>query len=53
MDRVSLVHGNFLSRLKAGWLPHVVPDGLDLTSSKAFFAHQCLTRALNIVSREM
>ncbi|WP_299151133.1 thiamine pyrophosphate-dependent enzyme [uncultured Tateyamaria sp.] len=53
MDRVSIVHDNFLSRLAAGDLPHVEVGGLGLPASKGLFDHQCLTRALDIVSREM
>ncbi len=53
MDRVSIVHDNFLTRVAAGDLPDVAPRGLDSETSRAMFVHQCLTRALDIVSREM
>jgi 2-oxoisovalerate dehydrogenase E1 component len=53
MDRVSIVHENFLRRVAAQDLPTVTPDGLDAATSRALFSHQCLTRALDIVSREM
>lgn len=53
MDRVSIVHDNFLARVAARDLPEVMHHGLDSTSSRAVFGHQCLTRALDIVSREM
>ncbi|WP_420012875.1 thiamine pyrophosphate-dependent enzyme [Tateyamaria sp.] len=53
MDRVSIVHDNFLRRVAARDLPDVIPNGLDPETSSALFAHQCLTRALDIVSREM
>lgn len=53
MDRVSIVHDNFLRRVAARDLPDVAPHGLDVETSEALFAHQCLTRALDIVSREM
>jgi 2-oxoisovalerate dehydrogenase E1 component len=53
MDRVSIVHDNFLRKVAAGDLPRVAPHGLEAEASQALFAHQCLTRALDIVSREM
>ncbi|WP_299622466.1 thiamine pyrophosphate-dependent enzyme [uncultured Tateyamaria sp.] len=53
MDRVSIVHDNFLRRVAARDLPNVIPNGLDPEASSALFAYQCLTRALDIVSREM
>ncbi|MEO9684378.1 MAG: thiamine pyrophosphate-dependent enzyme [Tateyamaria sp.] len=53
MDRVSIVHDNFLTRVSALNLPEVTPHGLDATSSRQLFEQQCLTRALDIVSREM
>ena len=53
MDRVSIVHDNFLRRVAACELPSVTPYGLDAEVSVALFTHQCLTRALDIVSREM
>ncbi|MEP4247175.1 thiamine pyrophosphate-dependent enzyme [Tateyamaria sp.] len=53
MDRVSIVHDNFLTRVSAQDLPEVTPHGLDGASSRLLFQQQCLTRALDIVSREM
>ncbi|MFL4468403.1 thiamine pyrophosphate-dependent enzyme [Tateyamaria armeniaca] len=53
MDRVSIVHDNFLARVAARDLPEVKPQGLNADASRALFEHQCLTRALDIVSREM
>mmetsp|Transcript_22394 Transcript_22394/g.35955 ORF Transcript_22394/g.35955 Transcript_22394/m.35955 type:complete len:717 (+) Transcript_22394:1003-3153(+) len=53
MDRVTIVHENFLRRVAARDLPDVMPQGLDPGVSTDLFAHQCLTRALDIVSREM
>ncbi|MEO0379189.1 MAG: thiamine pyrophosphate-dependent enzyme [Pseudomonadota bacterium] len=53
MDRVSIVHENLLRRVADGDLPMVTPQGLDGDASRALFEHQCLTRALDIVSREM
>lgn len=53
MDRVSIVHENFLRRVAAQDLPDVAPHGLDAATSRRLFEHQCLTRALDIVSREM
>lgn len=53
MDRVSIVHDTFLTRVAARDLPQVTPLGLDAPTSRALFEHQCLTRALDIVSREM
>ncbi|MEP1588903.1 MAG: thiamine pyrophosphate-dependent enzyme [Tateyamaria sp.] len=53
MDRVSIVHDNFLAQVSASDLPKVTPHGLDATSSRQLFEQQCLTRALDIVSREM
>jgi len=53
MDRVSIVHDNFLRKVAARDVPDVAPDGLDIDTSRALFSSQCLTRALDIVSREM
>ncbi|WP_299375818.1 thiamine pyrophosphate-dependent enzyme [uncultured Tateyamaria sp.] len=53
MDRVSIVHDNFLRRVAARDLPEASPHGLDAGTSRALFDAQCLTRALDIVSREM
>lgn len=53
MDRVSIVHDNFLNKVVAQDLPAVAPTGLDAETSRDLFAGQCLTRALDIVSREM
>jgi len=53
MNRVSIVHDNFLRKVAARDLPSVAPHGLDADTSRDLFAHQCLTRALDIVSREM
>jgi 2-oxoisovalerate dehydrogenase E1 component len=53
MDRVSIVHDSVLRRIAARDLPDVTPLGLDAGTSRALYAHQCLTRALDIVSREM
>lgn len=53
MDRVSIVHDNFLTRVAAFDLPKLTPHGLDRDVSRALFEQQCLTRALDIVSREM
>jgi 2-oxoisovalerate dehydrogenase E1 component len=53
MDRVSIVHDNFLRKVAALDVPDVAPDGLDIDTSRALFSSQCLTRALDIVSREM
>lgn len=53
MDRVSIVHDNFLRKVAARDVPYVAPDGLDIATSRALFSSQCLTRALDIVSREM
>lgn len=53
MDRVSIVHESFLRRIADGDVPSVAPHGLDLAASQRLFEHQCLTRSLDIVSREM
>ncbi|MEL6450160.1 MAG: thiamine pyrophosphate-dependent enzyme [Pseudomonadota bacterium] len=53
MDRVSIVHENLLHKVAANDLPCVTPEGLDPATSRALFDQQCLTRALDIVSREM
>ncbi len=53
MDRVSIVHDNFLRQVAARDLPEVSPHGLDAEAAHRLFEHQCLTRALDIVSREM
>ena len=53
MDRVSSVHDNFLKQVASRDLPEVRPHGLDVATAQHLFEHQCLTRALDIVSREM
>jgi len=55
MDRVSIVHENFLRRTQDGDLPAGAAPaaGLSAKDAKALFAAQCQCRALDIVSRQM
>ncbi|MEO0939169.1 MAG: thiamine pyrophosphate-dependent enzyme [Pseudomonadota bacterium] len=55
MSRVSIVHEGFLRRVAAEEFPKgAAPDGpLGREDAKALFAAMCLSRSLDIVSREM
>lgn len=55
MDRVDIVHDNFLTRVAAGDFPDGTPpnDTLPADQAVSLFRSQCLSRALDRTSRKM